>query len=490
MSSSFYLRNEKDNKLDYIFHPESVAIIGASESDFSFTQPLLKSKIKEKLFLVNPKRKKIFDVKCYSSILDVEVKVDYAIIAVPAPIVPLVLKECISKGVKVAHIFSSGFSETGIKERIELENEIKEMAKGKIRLLGPNCMGVYCPESGLTFSDEVSFEEGPVALVSQSGTFAVDLLAIGSALNIKFSKVVSYGNAVDLDCPDFLDYFTDDPKTKIVALYIEGTKNGRRLKSSLEKLAKQKPVVALKGGITEHGSRAASSHTGAMAGSPEIWTTLFKQLGVIHVETFNEMIDIILALLYSPLPQGENISIITFSGGFSVIETDWCVKLGLNVPQFTDKTIKKLRNLVPIAGTSVKNPLDAWPLFESEVLPEAVKVVGLDKNIDLLILHLDSRFLKRHWITAAKESFKKFIKNLLASCNYVRDKHRKPIMICNYPPPTLEREATEYYLEVLKVFRKNNYPVYPSIERAAKSIYNLCRYRDMKYKQSSHRCST
>ena len=474
--------SKRDNELDYIFYPESVAIIGASENDFFFTRALLKSKIKEKLFLVNPKRKKILNVKCYPSILDVEAKVDYAIIAVPAPIVPQVLKECISEGVKVAHIFSSGFSETGIEERIDLENEIKEIAKGKIRLIGPNCMGVYCSESGLTFSDEVSFEEGPVALVSQSGTFAVDLLAVGSTMNIKFSKVVSYGNAIDLDCPDFLDYLADDSKTKIVALYIEGAKDGRRLKSSLERLAKQKPVVALKGGMTEHGSRAASSHTGAIAGSPEIWRALFKQLRIIHVETFDEMVDTLLALLYCPLPQGENVSIITFSGGYSVVETDWCAKLGLNVPQFTDETTKKLRDFVPIAGTSFKNPLDAWPIFNSGVLPEAVKVVGLDENIDSLILHLDSRFLWRNWRTAAEEHFKKFLENLLNACNYVRDELKKPLMICNCPPPILECEAIKYYLQVQKVFQEKKYALYSSIDRAAKSIYNLCKYRNMKYK--------
>lgn len=471
---------ERREEFERIFNPRSVAIIGASENDDDFTEPLVKSKLKDKLFLVNPNYEKVFDIRCYPSILDIEQKIDYVILAVPAPVVPQVLKECIKKGIKVAHIYSSGFSETGMKERIKLENEIKEIAKGKIRLIGPNCMGIYCSESGLTFSDWAPTEEGPVGVVSQSGTFAFELLGIGSIVNMKFSKVISYGNALDLDCSDFLEYLADDSKTKVVAFYIEGTKNGKRLKSSLEKVAGQKPVVALKGGVTEHGSRAASSHTGSLAGSPEIWKGLFKQLGIIQVETFDELMDTILAFLYSPLPKGKNVSIITSSGGFSVIETDQCMKIGLKVPQFTDKTMEELRKLVPIAGTSIKNPLDAWPIFHSGALIGAMKVVSLDKNINSVILHVGdfSRF-RRHRRDASEEIYEKFIDNLLDTCKYVRDELKKPVMLCAGARHLvrLETEAMEHHIKAQTAFQNEGFPIYPSIQRAAKAIYNLYRYR-------------
>lgn len=480
---------ERREEFECIFNPRSVAIIGASENDDDFTGAMLKSKLKDKLFLVNPRYEKVFDTKCYSSILDIEQKIDYVIMAVPAPVVPQVLKECMKKGVKVAHIYSSGFSETGIKERIELENEVKEIAKGRIRLIGPNCMGIYCSESGLTFSDEAPTEEGPFGVVSQSGTFAFQLLRIGSVANIKFSKVISYGNALDLNCSDFLEYLADDSKTKVVALYIEGTKNGKRLKSSLEKVARRKPVVALKGGVTEHGSRAASSHTGSLAGSPEIWKALFKQLGIIQVETFSELIDTILALLYSPLPQDRNVSIITSSGGFSVIETDQCIKIGLKVPQFTDETMEELRKLVPIAGTSIKNPLDAWPIFYSGALPEAIKVVGLDRNINSVIMHVGdfSRFFRRREGKAAEEIYKKFIGNLLDACKYVRDELKKPVMLCARAryPVGLKTEAVEYHIKAQTAFQNEGFAIYHSIQRAAKAIYNLCRYRGMELRALS-----
>jgi len=440
--------------------------------------------MKDKLFLVNPRYEKVFDVKCYHNILDIEQEIDYAIIGAPAPAVLQILKECIKKGVKVAHIYSSGFSETGIKERIELENEIKEIAKGKIRLIGPNCMGIYCSESGLTFSAEAPTEEGPVGVVSQSGTFAIQLLHIGPSTNMKFSKVISYGNASDLDCSDFLEYLADDPKTKVVALYIEGTKDGKRLKSSLEKVARRKPIVALKGGMTENGSRAASSHTGALAGSPEIWRALFKQLGIIQVETLSELIDTIWALLYSPAPQGKNVSIITSSGGFSVIETDHCIKIGLKVPQFTDKTMEELRKLVPIAGTSIKNPLDAWPIFYSGTLPETIKTVGLDESINSVIIHVGdfSRFYRRHGVDTPEEIYKKSIDNLLDACKYVRDELKKAAMLCARPHEFggSRTESMEYHVKAQTAFQNEGFPIYPSIQRAAKAIYHLYTYRDMK----------
>jgi len=327
---------EKLKEFDCIFNPKSVAVIGASQGD-DFTRALMNTKIREKLFLVNPKHDKLLDKKCYASVLDIEDKLDYVVIAVPASLVPNVLNECIEKGVKAAHIFSAGFSETGIEERIRLENKVKEVAKGRIRLIGPNCMGIYCPKSGLSFNKNASTEEGPVGVISQSGTFAQLFATDGKIKNISFSKVISYGNAIDLDCPDLLEYLSDDPETKVIALYIEGTRNGKRLKSALNKATRKKPVVALKGGITKQGSRAAFSHTASLAGSPEIWSSLFKQTGVVQVENFDELADTILAFTCSPLPQGKGISIITNSGGFSVTETDSCIKAGLEVPQLGKK---------------------------------------------------------------------------------------------------------------------------------------------------------
>jgi len=176
-------------EFDYIFNPRSIAVIGASQTD-GFTRSLTKTeKTKDNLFLVNPNHKELFGKRCYPNILDIEEEVDYVVIAVSALLIPQVLKDCIEKGVKIAHVFSSGFSETGIAERIKLEDELKEITKGKIRLIGPNCLGIYCPKSGLSFNPEASTEEGPVGVISQSGTFADLFLDIGKIRNIKLGMV-------------------------------------------------------------------------------------------------------------------------------------------------------------------------------------------------------------------------------------------------------------------------------------------------------------
>ena len=273
----------KSRGLDFIFNPRLVAIIGASQNDIA-TLALMNTKIKDRLFLVNPKYDELLGKKCYRSILDVEDEIDYAIIGVAAlPLIPEVLNECILKGVKGVQIFTAGFSETGIPERVKLEEEIKEMGRGRIRIIGPNCFGVYCPRSGLSIIPEASMEEGHVGVIAQSGTVVETFSYFGKTKNIQFSKAVSYGNGIDLDCSDFLEYLADDADTKIIALYIEGSKNVTRLKAALSKAASQKPVIAIKGGMTEHGMRAATSHTASMAGNPELWKSLFKQAGAMQV---------------------------------------------------------------------------------------------------------------------------------------------------------------------------------------------------------------
>ncbi len=476
------MRTEQLEELECVFNPRSVAVIGASQGD-DRTQALMGTKMRENLFLVNPKHKEVLGKRCYASILDIEDRIDYAIIAVTASVVPKVLAECIEKGVKAAHIYSAGFSETGLEERTRLENEVREAAKGRIRLIGPNCMGIYCPKSGLSFSPDASTAEGSVGVISQSGTFTNLFMSIGKIRNIKFSKAISYGNAIDLDCPDFLEYLADDPETKVIALYMEGARDGQRLKSALGKAARKKPVLALKGGVTKHGSRAASSHTGSLAGSPEIWSSLFKQTGVVQVENFEELVDTVLALTYSPFPSGKGVSIITSSGGFSVIETDLCVKAGLEVPQFGEETIRELRKIVPIAGTSIGNPLDAWPIYykiheTSGTIADAIKIIALDKNIHSLVLHFDElEYLKREWGEALEGCLKKLVNLIVSGCEYARDEIGKPVMTCvSLDAYSEDEEDRRYHLMAKKAFESKQFPVYPSIEGATKALFNLYQY--------------
>jgi acyl-CoA synthetase (NDP forming) len=466
---------------EHIFNPQAVALIGAS-TDNGYAHSLTNSKLWDKLYFVNPRYSELVGKKCYASILDVPGDIDFVVLAVPATQVPKVLTECIEKGVKAAHVFTAGFSETGLAERIKLENEVRDIVKGKIRLIGPNCMGIYSSKSGLSFTWDASFEEGPVGVISQSGTFGVEFLNIGKIRNLKFSKVISYGNAIDLDCPDFLEYLADDPDTKVMALYMEGTRNGKRLKSVLAEAAKKKPILALKGGVTEHGSRAASSHTGSLAGSPEIWSSIFKQTGVAQVEDFDELLNASVALSYAPFPSGKGTSIITNSGGFSVLETDACVKAGLEVPQFQDETLAQLRKMVPIAGTSISNPLDAWPIFYNLSgtygnLGDVIKILARDRNIHSIILHMDEiNYLRRVLGEAFEGHLKEVVSLMLNGCLYARDEIGKPVMICiSMETYTTDEIDRRYHLMVKKVFEEERFPVFPTLRDTIKALFNLYR---------------
>ena len=474
---------EKLGKLEHIFNPRTVAVIGASDTD-GFSQALMGTKLRDSLFLINPKYKEFHGKRCYASVLDVEDQIDYVVIAVPALLVPRVLVECIEKGVKAVHIFTAGFSETGMEQRKALEDEVRNIAKGKVSLIGPNCMGICCPKSGLAFIPDVVAEEGPVGVISQSGTFAEQFLSVGSLRNVRFSKVISYGNAIDLDCPDFLEYLAYDPETKVIALYIEGTKNGRQLKAAMAEAAKLKPVLALKGGVTEHGRRAASSHTGSLAGAPEIWGSLFRQSGVIQVENFDELLDTSLALSCVRLPSGKGTAIITNSGGFSVLETDLCVKAGLEVPQFTQETITELRRMVPIAGTSINNPLDAWPIFynmpgATGTLGDAIKTLSRDKSIHSIVLHFDEvRYLRLVFGQATENFLKELVKIMIQGCRYARDEMGKALMVCvSLDAYSEDEEDRRYHLLVKKAFESEQFPVYPALGACIKALSNLYTYR-------------
>jgi acyl-CoA synthetase (NDP forming) len=477
------LKAGKPEKFEYIFNPRTVAVIGASDSD-GFSQALMGTKLKDSLFLVNPRYKELHGKRCYASILDIEGEIDYVVIAVPALVVPGVLVECIEKGVKAVHVFTAGFSETGLGERKVLEDEVQNIARGKVSLIGPNCMGVCCPKSGLAFVPGVLAEEGPVGVISQSGTFAEQFLSVGELRNVKFSKVISYGNAVDLDCPDFLEYLAHDRETVVIALYIEGTKNGKRLKEAMTEAAQLKPVLALKGGVTEHGRRAASSHTGSLAGSPEIWSSLFKQTGVVQVEDFDELLNTTLALSCVPAPSGKGTAIITNSGGFSVLETDLCVKAGLEVPKFTKETIAELRKMVPLAGTSINNPLDAWPIFYNTpgttgTLADAIKALSNDKNIHSIVLHFDEVRYLRHVLGEATENFlKELVKIMVQGCRFARDEMGKTIMVCVSLDAYSEDEVDRrYHLLAKKAFERERFPVYPALGAAIRALSNLYRYK-------------
>src|SRR4030043_29076 len=297
---------DKSN-LDFVVNPKSGDVAGISPSRGydamaeTYLRALVEFKFNGPIYVINPKGGEFRGRKLYPSVKDIPDSLDYVICCIPAPAVPQLIRDCATKGVKTVQFFTSGFGENGTEEGIRLEAEVCALAKqGGIRLIGPNCMGVYAPKSGLSFAPDYPTERGQVSFICQSGGNAIYFIRYAAQRGVRFSKVISFGNAADINENELLEYLTDDPETGIIAAYIEGFKDGRRFSKALRKAAAVKPVIMMKGGRTEAGARAVASHHGALAGSTEIWDGLLRQAGVITVSTLEGLGGILGTFSYLP----------------------------------------------------------------------------------------------------------------------------------------------------------------------------------------------
>ncbi len=356
--------------LDYIFHPRSIALVGAATDPVHwwineyYIDPLITFGYTGKIYAVNPKGGTAKGMKIYPSLRDIDGPVDHVISAIPARACPELVRECRDMGVKVVQFFSAGFAETGEPEGIELQRKIVEIASGSgMRLLGPNCMGLYCPASKISFCFNYPQESGPIGLISQSGSNCTYVVRSAAVRGLRFSKVISHGNACDINECDLLEYLTDDPETKVIAAYIEGIKDGSRFRRVLARAAATKPVLIYKGGFSEGGGRAAATHTGSLAGSYAAFEALLRQLGAVPVQSVGEMVDMLVAILRMKPPRGRNVCAVGNGGGGSVLATDEFERAGFRLPGIPPEVRDRIRNLVPPAGSMTRNPIDASPLM-------------------------------------------------------------------------------------------------------------------------------
>jgi len=466
------------NVIDEIFHPRSIAVIGARSNESlendGWVSRLIAFGYPGTIYPINPKATEIMELKAYPSIRDVPGPVDLAIFNVPFRISDQIMTDCAAKGVKCAHVFTAGFSETGKPEGIRLQNEIERIAKqAGVRVIGPNCMGLYYPQGGITFGRLLSNKPGTVAFVSQSGASASRVVAQGTERGIYFSKVVSYGNAIDLDGTDFIEYLSSDPETKVVTSYIEGVKDGRRYFKIIREGNRKKPVIVLKAGITEGGSRAASSHTASLAGSEIIWDSFFRQTGVIRVDDLEELLDVAMAFVYLRRPAGRRVGIVGRGGGLGVVATDMCEKAGLKVPEFHMETQKRLEQLIPDAGTSARNPVEpdrglaAWAVFYEEGL----KAIDADPNIDFILTHLGID-IYGGFGSRLTQSLDEAIRILLKLSKQLS----KPLVIVLYAGG--RAETINAVLQAQKRCLEAGLPVYPSVPTAAKAVSRFIGYHE------------
>ena len=377
--------------LDKFFNPRSVCVIGASRNTRKIGHVILRNFTETfhgKVYPVNPEAKKILGLKCYPSVLKIQNNVDLAIIALPAKIVPQILEECGKKGIKNCIVVSSGFKETG---NIKIENELKKIIrKYKMRLMGPNGLGVYNPYSGVDtiFNPKNKLgrpEKGNISLISQSGAVMCISLDWMSIRGYKISKAISYGNATDVDVPELMEYLNRDKKTKVICLYVEGLDEGRNFLKIAKKI--KKPVIVLKGGKTEGGKKSAKTHTGSMAGKAEIYSGAFRQSGIIETEDLEQMFDLARAFSTQPVPKGNRLRIITDAGGFGVLTSDWAEKLGLKIEKVSEDRKKKLKRLLPTHST-LENVIDLTGNVTAEMYEACYKDAIEDKNVDMVALIL------------------------------------------------------------------------------------------------------
>jgi len=378
--------------LDKIFKPESIAVIGASKKEGSIgsilVENLIQGGFQGKVYPVNPQYGTVHALKAYPSILDTNAIVDLAIIATPIATVPGVVEECVGAGVQGAIIISAGGRETGADGR-EIEDEINRTArKGGLRVIGPNCLGIICPDRNLnaSFASRMP-HKGKLAFVSQSGAICSAILDLSSKENIGFSYFVSIGSMMDVDFGDLIDYLGTDPQVSSILLYVESLSGHRKFMSAARATSRLKPIVVLKSGRSPAGTRAAASHTGAMAGEDAVYAAAFKRAGIVRVNTIGELFDCAELMAKQPRPAGPRLAVVTNAGGPGVMAADALSQYGLEPAPLVPETVEKLNAILPPLW-SRSNPIDILGDATPQRYGEVLEICIVAKELDgaLLIL--------------------------------------------------------------------------------------------------------
>jgi acyl-CoA synthetase (NDP forming) len=458
-----------------IFEPKSIAIIGATSNPQSITNLTFLKQLTDfgypgPIYPVNPNADQVMGLKAYASIRDIPEPVDYVICAVAAAAAPKVMLECVAAKVKVVSLFTSGFSEVG-QDGANLEREVVEIAReGGVLVLGPNCLGAHCPKAGLTLLGNIGRSSGHVGFVSQSGALAQEIIQALSDREIYMSKAISLGNAADLNESDYLEYLGADEETQTVGAYVEGIKEPDRFLSVARGVVRKKPLIVLKGGRTSGGAAAARLHTGSLAGSSVVWEALCRQAGIVQVNGRREMIDTIQAFTYLKPPKGRRVGIISVGGGFCVLAADECISAGLVVPELPEEVKSQLRKFNPLAGTSLRNPVDTpAPTFMSpDALCATVRAVAGWSGIDTVLVAFPVLF------------------GLWAGLQYLLDGFRavietaremdKPVAIVLSTDNSAEGETKAWELQ--KHCFRLGAPVYFTFDQAARAVSHLVSYHE------------
>jgi acyl-CoA synthetase (NDP forming) len=460
------------------FNPKSIAIIGASTKPFKFGSLFLKALLDfqypGKIYPVNPRGEKIqgLDSWLLENISD---PVDLVFITVPAEQVPEEMRKCAEKEFRNIIILTAGFKESGENGR-RIEEECTKIARENgMHIIGPNCFGVYYPKGGVTLLPGGNFpkDSGDIALLSQSGGNSVNFVMLGQSDGLRFSKVISYGNALDLDFPDFLEYLNTDPDTRLVAAYIEGVRDLPRLKEVLKQF--RKPLIVWKSGLTEDGARAAASHTGFLSGQAEVWKGFFQQFRnkILMVNSFEELLDTTKAMTYLPpldknLDYRTKIGVIGGGGGIGIEISDIANQYGLKIPKLSEETKARLKEIMPPEGTSINNPLDMGnPMYIGDYT-KIMETFLQDQGISVLI----------------NDFIVDFVIDMKAVYRVIKDykaKHNMPIIVILRELLNISDNLMleKKYRTFRDKFHEIKVPVFPSFYRGIRALVNYLKYSQM-----------
>ena len=456
-------------QMDPIFKPRSVAVIGASNKPgrwgYNTMQRLVRTSYQGAIFPVNPNEREILGIPAYSTITDVPGPVDLAVVIIPAPLVPAVMAECVRAGVRGAVVISAGFAELSAEGMALQEELVRIVRAGGIRMVGPNCVGLSSAAGGLSLAGTERSMPGPVALISQSGALGGMLASQAEEKGYGLSAFVSSGNQADLNEADYVEYLAKDPNTRVIALYVEGFRAGRRFLDVAREVVPQKPIVVYKAGRNPVGERAVHSHTGSLMMRDDLFDALCDQIGLIRVAEINHLMDVAEVLAKALLPPGPGVGIVSMTGGGGVIASDTCAHLGLEVPELDQETRDYLKAEVMAPHVPApRNPADIAGDFRSPLIfAELAEALARLDYINTLIVGPPSG--RGRASSDAEEAARRIAA--------IPGEYGKPVII-------LGRVSGPIDSHVRAIFDEAGLPRYETPEDAARAAYALMRYAQIR----------
>lgn len=482
----------KENPLQSVMNAHSIAFFGASNNPFTMgtTQitHLIRGGFQGNVWPVNPREKTVLGVTAYRRVADLPEVPDLAVLVLPTRIVPEILDECGRKGIRRAVIISGGFKERGEKGE-ELEEELKSVAKRHgIRFVGPNCIGVINARRNLnlTFYPYTN-GPGPMGILSQSGTFVTQVLPYLAKRGIRYSRAISLGNEADIDLVDGIEYLSEDPETRAIALYIEGIRRGRDFVETVKGASMKKPVVAYYVGGTEAGARSGLSHTGAMGGNDIVHDCAFRQCGIVRAPTIELLYDWAWALATTPIPKGRRVAIVSHSGGPVTSMADACARNDMEVPLLSENTQGTIAPMVPETG-STANPVDMTFNTNPEALMDSIpKAIFQSGEVDAILIHgIGGSDLIKTMKTEAPDLVPADISDV--ETQMVKMHHGLVELREQMSCPVVASSFDDHTDAAVSYVLKNDIPVYPSPERAVQAMAAVMRYGEWRRSRENHPC--